>query len=261
MGMLPRRLAALCLPIAALAFPATASAAPLKDRVIERVSARASQAPTSYPTADGTMIRVVAADPAVAQRYATFVGTLPHGAELSQLRIVVVAAADVGAACGSREDDGTVACYGANDQTMIVPDAAPADAEYSIEYVIAHEYGHHIAANRSNAPLPALDYGPKRWASYELVCVNSMRGRLAPGDEGDDYLANPGEAWAEAYARLVFPNEAWRFTHAAASDAGRAAGRDGRRRAAVDPAHGGRRSPAPARSRSGSRSRSTARSR
>ena len=210
--MLPRRLAALCLPIAALAFPTIASAAPLKDRVIERVSARASQAPTSYPTADGTMIRVAAADPAVAQRYATFVGTLPHGAELAELRIVVVAAADVGAACGSREDDGTVACYGANDKTMIVPDAAPADSEYSVEYVIAHEYGHHIAAHRSNAPLPALDYGPKRWASYELVCLNSMRGRLAPGDEGDDYLANPGEAWAEAYARLVFPNEAWRFT-------------------------------------------------
>jgi hypothetical protein len=210
--MLPGRLAALCVPIAALAFPALASAAPLKDRVFERVSARASQTPTSYPTGDGTMIRIVAADPAVAQRYATFVGTLPHGAELAQLRIVVVAAADVGAACGSREDDGTVACYGANDKTMIVPDAAPAGSDYSIEYVIAHEYGHHIAAHRSNAPLPALDYGPKRWASYELVCVNSMRGRLAPGDEGDDYLANPGEAWAEAYARLVFPNEAWRFT-------------------------------------------------
>ena len=210
--MLPRRLAALCLPAAALAFPASASAAPLKDRVIERVSARASQTPTSYPTADGTMIRVAAADPAVAQRYATFVGTLPHGAELAELRIVVVAAADVGASCGAREDDGTVACYGANDRTMIVPDAAPAGSGYSVEYVIAHEYGHHIAANRSNAPLPALDYGPKRWASYELVCLNTMRGRLAPGDEGSDYLANPGEAWAEAYARLVFPNEAWRFT-------------------------------------------------
>ena len=78
--------------------------------------------------------------------------------------------------------------------------------------MIAHEYGHHIAAHRSNAPLAAIDWGPKRWASYELVCVNTMRGRLAPGDEGENYLANPGEAWAEAYARLVFPSEAWRFT-------------------------------------------------
>ena len=75
--MLPRRLAALCLPAAALALPATASAEPFKDRVTERVSARASQAPTRYPTADGLTIPVTAADPAVAQRYATLVGTLP----------------------------------------------------------------------------------------------------------------------------------------------------------------------------------------
>jgi hypothetical protein len=210
--MLPRRLAALCLPAAVLAFPATAFAEPFKDRVIERVSARASQAPVQYPTADGLTIPVTAADPAVAQQYATLVGTLPHGPELAELKIVVVPTAGIADACGANEDEDVVACYGAFDQTMIVPDAAPPGSEYSVEYVIAHEYGHHIAAHRSNAPLPAIDWGPKRWSSYELVCINTMRGRLAPGDEGDYYLANPGEAWAEAYARLVFPNEAWRFT-------------------------------------------------
>ena len=78
--------------------------------------------------------------------------------------------------------------------------------------MIAHEYGHHIAAHRSNAPLEALDFGPKRWSSYELVCSNTIDGKLAPGDQGANYLSNPGEAWAEAYARLVFPAEAWRFT-------------------------------------------------
>src|SRR5262245_6660432 len=98
--MLLRRIAALCLPAAVLALPATASAEPLKDRVIERVSARASQAPVRYPTADGLTIPITAADPAVAQRYATFVGTLPHGAELADLRMVVVPTADVSSACG-----------------------------------------------------------------------------------------------------------------------------------------------------------------
>jgi hypothetical protein len=210
--MLPRRLAALCLPAAVLAFPATASAGPFKDRVTERASARAAQAPARYPTADGLTIPVTASDPAVAQRYATLVGTLPHGPELAELKIVVVPAAGMAEACGARQDEGVVACYGAFDQTMIVPEAAPAGSEYSVEYVIAHEYGHHIAAHRSNAPLPAIDWGPKRWSSYELVCLNAMRGRLAPGNEGEFYLSNPGEAWAEAYARLVFPNEAWRFT-------------------------------------------------
>ena len=76
--------------------------------------------------------------------------------------------------------------------------------------MIAHEYGHHIAANRSNAPLQALDFGPKRWSSYELVCKNTEDGRLAPGDQSEYYRMNPGEAWAEAYARLTFPNQAWR---------------------------------------------------
>jgi len=140
------------------------------------------------------------------------VGTLPHGAELADLRIVVVPAAEVARTCGGPEGEGILACYGANDATMVVPDGPVEDSSVSTDYVIAHEYGHHIAAHRSNAPLEALDYGPKRWSSYELVCTNAARGRLAPGDEGQAYLANPGEAWAEAYARLGFPNEAWRFT-------------------------------------------------
>jgi hypothetical protein len=214
--MLLRRLAALCLPAAVLALPASASAAVFKDRVLTRaVVAHAAQAAGTtarYPTGDGGTIVVTAEDPAVAQRYATFVGTLPHGSELARLRIVVVPTARVNTECGGSPGDGILACYGDRDETMIVPDAQDTGSDVSVDYVIAHEYGHHIAAHRSNAPLDALDYGPKRWASYELVCANALDGRLAPGNEGVDYLANPGEAWAEAYARLVFPREAWRFT-------------------------------------------------
>jgi hypothetical protein len=114
--------------------------------------------------------------------------------------------------CGGSDGDGILACYGSQDQTMIVPDSQATDSDVSVDYVIAHEYGHHIAAHRSNAPLSALDFGPKRWSSYELVCGKTIDGKLAPGDENLNYLANPGEAWAESYARLVFPTEAWRFT-------------------------------------------------
>jgi hypothetical protein len=217
--LLHRRCAALCLP-ALLAFPAAAEATPFKDRVISGALAHASQVEGTtqrYPTADGTLIPVKLAssfkgDPAVAQTYATFLGTLPHGSELASLKVTVVPSSEIADACGGKPSDGILACYGADDQTMIVPGDQPAGSSVSVNYVITHEYGHHIAAHRSNAPLEALDFGPKRWSSYELVCSNTIDGKLAPGDEGTNYLSNPGEAWAEAYARLVFPLEAWRFT-------------------------------------------------
>jgi hypothetical protein len=224
--MLPRRLAVLCVP-ALLAFPAAASAEPFKDYLIPEggPTARAAQVQGTtqhYPAGDGTMIPVTLAasytgDPAIAQTYATFLGTLPHGPELASLRVTVVPAVEIPDACGvppTEEDrESVLACYGGGSQTMIVPAEQATDSEMSVNYVITHEYGHHIARHRSNAPLEALDYGPKRWSSYELVCKNAADGRLAPGvQEGDAYFANPGEAWAEAYARLVFPTEAWRFT-------------------------------------------------
>src|SRR3954470_6414898 len=216
-----RRGAALLSILALPPFPAAASATPFKDKVITGTRAHASriQGDTRrYPTGDGTTgIAVTLAssytgDPAVAQTYATFLGTLPHGAELASLRVTVVPSAEIAGACGGDPSDGILACYGANDQTMIVPGDQATGSDISVDYVIAHEYGHHIAAHRSNAPLAALDFGPKRWSSYELVCTNALNGKLAPGDQGDHYLSNPGEAWAESYARLIYPAEAWRFT-------------------------------------------------
>jgi hypothetical protein len=215
-----RRVVALSLP-ALVAFPAAASAEPFKDKVITGTRAHAAQiqgTTQSYPTGDGsisipvTLASSYTGDPAVAQSYATFLGTLPHGPELASLKVTVVPSPEVASACGGSPSDGILACYGASDQTMIVPGDQAAQSDVSVNYVIAHEYGHHIAAHRSNAPLAALDFGPKRWASYELVCSNTLDGKLAPGDQGVNYLSNPGEAWAEAYARLVFPNEGWRFT-------------------------------------------------
>ena len=86
--MLPRRIAVLCVP-ALLAFPAAASAEPFKDYLIpdSGPTARAAQVQGTtqdYATADGTLIPVTLAasytgDPAIAQTYATFLGTLPHG--------------------------------------------------------------------------------------------------------------------------------------------------------------------------------------
>jgi len=142
-----RRAAVLFLPVL-LAFPAAAGAAPFKDKVITGSLARAAQAEGStqrYPTGDGAVsVRVTLApsytgDPAVAQAYATFLGTLPHGPELASLKVVVVPSSRVAKECGGEPGDGILACYGANDQTMIVPGDQAADSDVSVNYVIAHE--------------------------------------------------------------------------------------------------------------------------
>jgi hypothetical protein len=67
------------------------------------------------------------------------------------------------------------------------------------EEVVRHEYGHHVALYRSNAPWAAIDWGPKYWASAADVCARVSRREAYPGNEGDNYAQNPGEAWAEVY--------------------------------------------------------------
>jgi hypothetical protein len=68
--------------------------------------------------------------------------------------------------------------------------------------VANHEYGHHVAANRSNAPWSGLHWGTKRWASGANVCARTAAGYLFPGNEDGNYRLNPGEAFAEAYRVL-----------------------------------------------------------
>ena len=212
---------------AALAFPGAAGAAGFKDRVITGATAHISQLDGTtqrWPAGDTTIPVTVAnsfkGDPNVAGTYAAFLGTLPHGGELSSLKVVVVPAAEINSDCGGKDGDGILACYSSTEQTMIVPGDSSGDDSLSVNYVIAHEYGHHIARHRSNAPLPALDWGPKRWSSYELVCSKADKGKVAPGDEGRGYAYNPGEAWAETYARLVFPLQAWTFAPVLKPDGG-----------------------------------------
>jgi len=228
---------------ALLALPAAASAAERRpqplvrvapqtttfpDRVITgtgHVSARAAQATTkAYQAPDGTTIPVAfdaSYQPSdqVAQTYVDYLGSLPHGPELSKLKLLLAPPATVASDCGGA--DGTLACYDAGTHQMIVPgEQIQSTTGVSTSYVIAHEYGHHIASFRSNVPFPALDWGPKYWASYEEVCNSTLQGRLAPGDEGTFYRANPGEGWAETYARLTYPDQPWTFAALLKPDAG-----------------------------------------
>ena len=59
-----------------------------------------------------------------------------------------------------------------------------------------------FANNSDDAPWQALDYGTKRWSSYENICAKAADGTAAPGNEGSRYAQNSGEAFAEAYRVL-----------------------------------------------------------
>jgi hypothetical protein len=132
---------------------------------------------------------------AIGQRWADFFAGLLHGPELPLLRAYVATLPEVQAICGGK----AVGCYG-DDQLILTNEPAYG---FSPEEVGRHEYGHHVARNRSNAPWPAFDWGPKRWATAAHICSRVRWNSAYPGDESLLYRLNPGEAFAEAYRVLV----------------------------------------------------------
>ena len=137
-------------------------------------------------------------DQTLALKWADFMTSLVHGSELSTVTIHLAPLAEVQRSCGQD----AVACYSSDSQQIVAP-GDDVDAETSAEGVLAHEYGHHVADSRLNPPFAAVDYGTKRWASYENVCARTNSGQLFPGaEDARHYLLNPGEAFAESYRVL-----------------------------------------------------------
>jgi hypothetical protein len=136
-------------------------------------------------------------DPAANQATADFIAGLIHGKEISKVTVYMAPAEEVAALCQSTEADG---CYYPSSGQLV---SIGQDSQYStVEEVLTHEYGHHIATNRFNDPWLAVETGTKRWATYENVCAKAEIGLAFPGDEGEHYLKNPGEAFAESYLHL-----------------------------------------------------------
>jgi hypothetical protein len=134
-------------------------------------------------------------DQATGQRWADFLGSLLHGPEISTLTSYIVTPTEVSDVCGQD----ALACYG--DSKLVIPGEDTPDA--TMEALIAHEYGHHVAANRRNDPWQAVDWGTKRWATYEQVCARTKAGQLFPGaEDASNYDRNPGEGFAETYRVL-----------------------------------------------------------
>jgi hypothetical protein len=211
---------------AASAFGVPHPGVPLRDVVVDepgvaaaRISATASS--QRYPIHDGTdatiAVSVTAAcaqscevtDP---QRVADFIGTLIHGAEVSLLEVQLDTEFQLGYDCGF----GAEACYFTGQNKVVIGGYEEADGDgATLEFVLAHEYGHHVAQHRRMPPPfgSAIDWGPERWASVEDVCRGRRAGRLFPGDEGTHYFEDPGEAFAESFAHYRFPDTRvrWRY--------------------------------------------------
>jgi hypothetical protein len=196
-----------------LAIPAVGAAADggdaggepaIRDTILPSTTTRALVAASAtwggvYTTSTGDRVRVFSSDSYPQddrnQRWAEFLSQLLHGGELSTVTLVLSPYNEVQRVCGRS----AVACYGNN---TIYASADQVEPGISAESVVAHEYGHHVAASRSNTPWEAVDWGTKRWASYENICAGAQAGQLFPGDERGAYQLNPGEAFAEAYRVL-----------------------------------------------------------
>jgi hypothetical protein len=156
-----------------------------------------------YTISTGEKVTVYASnsypmDSTLEQRWADFLGSLIHGPEISQVTVLLSTLDQISRVCG--ED--AVACYSPQGSLLYTPGEDPG-SDLSAEAVITHEYGHHVAANRSDAPWAALDWGPKRWASTIQVCARTRMNELVPGAEDPvHYTVNPGEGWAETYRVL-----------------------------------------------------------
>jgi hypothetical protein len=216
-----------------LAVPASGATRP-RDTVIERASAGAAGISAGADTArysigDGSgetvAISVTAAcrlscKATAPQPIADFLGTLAHGSEMSLLTVQLDTPSEIEFECGY----GAMACYyGSESKAVISGNDTLSPEGASREFVLAHEYGHHLARHRESPPPfpPAIDWGTPRWASYEDVCRRTRAGALFAGSEGLHYFRDPGEAFAESFAFLRFPESGvrWRWVDALKPDA------------------------------------------
>jgi hypothetical protein len=156
----------------------------------------------AYVTSTGETVRVFASDAYAGdtsfnQARAEAIVRLPHGAELSALTSYFLTFDEMQSICGRQ----ALACYSPRNQTLISLGENAPDGT-SAESIMAHEYGHHLAANRINPPWIALDWGTKRWASAVGICARERAGEVFPGDPFR-YELDPAEGFAEAYRVLT----------------------------------------------------------
>ena len=189
-------------------------------------STTAARRPIAVDVTSACATNCTADDP---QQIADFIGTLIHGPEVDLLTVQLDTPFQIIFDCGL----GAEACYYSGEDKIVLSGNEETSSDgASRDFVLAHEYGHHVAQHR-HLPAPfggAVDWGTERWASLEKVCQGRRHGRFYPGDEGSHYFEDPGEAFAEAFARYRFPADPvrWRYSCGAEADPGRVPGDPGR---------------------------------
>jgi hypothetical protein len=183
------------------------AATPITDSILSTRATRRLQAAASwggtFTASTGEQVSIHVSDSypvdnARAQRWADFLAGLVHGTEISSVQVYLAPLDEVQQYCGQD----ALACYSPNNDLLVAPGDDPS-ADLSAEAVVTHEYGHHVANSRNDAPWQAIDYGTKRWSSYMQVCAKTQAGQLFPGAESDErYRLNPGEGFAESYRVL-----------------------------------------------------------
>jgi len=198
-----------------------------RDRVRHRRGARAAASgfTETHMSADGYAVRVTLspsipptdANRAKAQSYVDLLASHRHGSELAKLSLYIAPLSEIYSndLCGQGSD----ACYYDNENTEYVADQSTPGSDFPLEYVVTHEYGHHIANNRKNTPWKALEYGPKYWSSEQNICIGVDKGRFFPGNQDKHYFDDPGENWAEGYAAMNYPGLAWNYNRKLKPDA------------------------------------------
>jgi hypothetical protein len=131
---------------------------------------------------DGTAMTVTISDQygpsplarTAAQNAVNFLSTRVHNFELGLLKVFVGPPAEVSSICGAQE---ALACYAPGENRMYVPGETPPNSPVPVEYIITHEFGHHIANHRKNALGSAFTLGPENWATSQFICAGVLSSR------------------------------------------------------------------------------------
>jgi hypothetical protein len=214
--------------IAAFAMPTPSG--PLRDAVIEGANRPLARAVDSARTrryavgdaqASAVSIEVSAmcatlallggCDPAADPGgLAAFLGTLPHGPELDLLHVLMATQAEINNIRGAS----TLACYFPDLNRMVIRgNATPPSGGVSRDFVVAHEYGHHLGKHRATLHGTRSAGGRSAGRPSSESARAFRRAPTSPATRAPTISRTPARPSPRHSPSAAFPNEtAWLWT-------------------------------------------------